>query len=148
MDNERYDPSLQKLIDIGLYNQWGEMVRSTLEEWAMKYSVVCTSMLVDHVKSLEEGNKGSSKRVAEVERSMGALVIQQAKINNKVTLLEWDFSLNLKYWSQVVDFEAQMLGFGLLESVMDHQRRVQQDRMVQETFGLHQDQISGLEDML
>ena len=58
---------------------------------------------------------------------MGALEVQQAKLNNKVTLLEWDFNSNLKYWSQVVDFKAQMLSFGLTESVMDHQERVQQD---------------------
>ena len=72
---------------------------------------------------MEEGNKSSTKKIAEVEGSMGALEIQQAKLNNKVTLLEWDFSLNLKYWSQVVDFEAQM-------------------------FGLHQDWISGMEETL
>ena len=69
-------------------------------------------------------------------------------MNNKVTLLEWDFNLNLKYCLQVVDFEAQMLSFGLTESVMDHQERVQQDWVVQETFGLHQDRISGMEETL
>ena len=79
---------------------------------------------------------------------MGALEVQQAKLKDKVTLLEWDFNLNLKYCLQVVDFEAQMLSFGLTESVMDHQERVQQDRLVQETFGLHQDRISGMEEML
>ena len=41
-----------------------------------------------------------------------------------------------------------MLSFGLTESVMDHQEQVQQDRMVQETFGLHQDWISGMEETL
>ena len=79
---------------------------------------------------------------------MGALEVQQAKLNDKVTLLEWDFNLNLKHWSQVINFEAQMLSFGLTESVMDHQEQVQQDRQVQETFGLHQDWISGMEEML
>ena len=79
---------------------------------------------------------------------MRALEVQQAKLNDKVTLLEWDFSLNLKYCLQVVDFEAQMLSFGLTESVMDHQERVQQDWMVQETFSLHQDRISGMEETL
>ena len=52
---------------------------------------------------------------------MGSLEVQQAKLNDKVTLLEWDFKLNLKYWSQVIDFKAQMLSFGLTEPVMDHQ---------------------------
>ena len=114
----------------------------------MRYSAVCTLMLADHVEVLEEVGESSSKKIAEVERSMGAVVVQQAKLNDKVTLLEWDFNLNLKYWSQVVDFEAQMLSFGLLESVMDHQERVQRDRAVQEQFGLHQDRIATMEEML
>ena len=79
---------------------------------------------------------------------MGALEVQQAKLNNKVTLLEWDFSLDLKYWSQVVNFKVQMLSFGLTEPVMDHQEQVQQDWLVQGQFGLHQDWISGMEEML
>ena len=120
MDDERHDPSLEKLIDFGLYDRWGEMPRSTPEERAMRYSAVCTSMLADQVEDLE-GNEGSTKRITEVEGSMGALEVQQAKLNDKVTLLEWDFNLNLKYCLQVVDFKAQMLSFGLMESVMDHQ---------------------------
>ena len=79
---------------------------------------------------------------------MGALKVQQVKLNDKVTLLEWDFSLNLKYCPQVVNFKAQMLSFGLAEPVMDHQEQVQQDQLVQEQFGLHQDWISGMEEML
>ena len=148
MDDERHDLSLEKLLDIGLYDRWGEMPRSTPEERAMRYSAVCTSMLADRVEDLEEGSNSSTKRIADVEGSMGALEVQQAKLNDKVTLLEWDFSLNLKYCLQVVDFEAQMLSFGLTESVMDHQERVQQDRIVQETFGLHQDRMSGMEETL
>ena len=101
VDDERHDLSLKKLIDIRLYNQWGEMPRSTPEERAMRYSVVCTSMLVDRVEDLEEGNESSTKKIAEVEGSMGALEVQQAKLNDKVTLLEWDFNLNLKYWSRL-----------------------------------------------
>ena len=121
MDDERYDLSLEKLIDFGLYNRWGEMPRSIPEERAMRYSAVCTSMLADRVKDLEEGNEGSTKRIAEVKGSMGALEIQQAKLNDKVTLLEWDFNLNLKYCLQVIDFKVQILSFSLTESVMDHQ---------------------------
>ena len=97
MDDRRYDPSLQNLLDLGLYDQWGEMPRSTPEERAMRYSAVCTSMLADRVEGLEEVGEHSSKRVAERERSMGAVVVQQAKLNDKVTLLEWDLHLNLKY---------------------------------------------------
>ena len=114
----------------------------------MRYLVVCMSMLADRVEDLEEGNKSSTKKITEVEGSMGALVVQQAKLNDKVTLLEWDFNLNLKYCPQVVNFKAQMLSSGLTESVMDYQEQVQQDRVVQEQFGLHQDQIAGMEDML
>ena len=148
VDDERHDPSLEKLIDIGLYDRWGDMVRSTPEERAMRYLAVCTSMLADQVKDLEEGNKSSTKKFAEVKGPMGALEVQQAKLNDKVTLLEWDFSLNLKYCSQVINFKAQMLSFSLTESVMDHQERVQQDCQVQEQFGLQQDWISGMEEML
>ena len=89
MDDKRYDPSLQKLIDLGLYDRWGEMPRSTPEERAMRYSAVCTSMLADRVEGLEEVGEHSSEKVAEMERSMGAMVVQQAKLNDKVTLLEW-----------------------------------------------------------
>ena len=78
-------------------------------------------MLADRVEDLEEGNESSTKKIAEIEGSMGALEVQQVKLNNKVTLLEWDFNLNLKYCPQVIDFKAQMLSFGLTESVMDHQ---------------------------
>ena len=124
------------------------MLRSTPEERAMRYSAVCTSMLADCVEDLEEGNDSSTRKIAEVEGSMGALEAQQAKLNDKVTLLKWDFKLNLKYCLQVVDFEAQMLSFGLTESVMDHQEQVHQDRVVQETFSLHQDRISGMEETL
>ena len=148
VEDERHDPSLEKLLDIGLYDRWGEMPRSTPEERAMRYLAVCTSMLADRVKDLEEGSDSSTKRIAEIEGSMGTLEVQQAKLNDKVILLEWEFSLNLKYCLQVVDFEAQMLSFGLTESVMDHQEQVHQDRVVQETFSLHQDRISGVEDML
>ena len=148
MDDERHDPSLEKLLDFRLYDRWGDMPRSMPEERAMRYSAVCTSMLADRVEDLEDGNEGSTKRITEVEGSMGALEVQQAKLNDKVTLLEWDFNLNLKYCLEVVDFEAQMLSFGLTESVMDHQERVQQDRIVQETFGLHQDRMSGMEETL
>ena len=72
MDDERHNLSLEKLLDIGLYNRWGEMPRSTPEERAMRYSAVCTSMLADRVEDLEEGNESSTKKFAEVEGSMGS----------------------------------------------------------------------------
>ena len=93
----------------------------------------------DQVEDLEEGNESSTKKIAEVEGSMGALEVQQGKLNDKVTLLEWDFNLNLKYCPQVVNFKAQMLGFSLTESVMEFQERVQVDQRVQEQLRIHQD---------
>jgi hypothetical protein len=124
------------------------MLRNTIEERAMRYTAVCTSLLADRVEELEEGNKSSTKKIAEVEGSMGALVVQQAKLNDKVTLLESDFGLNLKYWFQVVDFEAQILGFGLTESVLNHQERIQQDQGVQEELGALRDRLAGAEETL
>ena len=114
----------------------------------MKYSAVYTSLLADWVEELEEGNESSTKKIAKVEGSIGALVVQQVKLNNKVTLLEWDFNLNLKYCPQVVDFEAQMLSFSLAKPMMGHQEQIQEDQRVQEQLGLHQDQITGIEEML
>ena len=82
------------------------------------------------MEDLEEGNKSSTKKIAKVKGSMGALVVQQAKLNNKVTLLEWDFNLNLKYCLQAIDFKAQMLSIGLAKPVMDHQEWVQVNQRV------------------
>ena len=56
--------------------------------------------------------------------------------------------MNLKYCPQVVDFKAQMLSFGLAKPMMDHQEWVQVDQRVQEQFGIHQDWIAGMEEML
>ena len=141
-EDEQHDPSLEKLIDLGLYDQWGEMLCSTPEEKVMRYSVVCTLLLTDWVEELEEGNESSTKKITEVERSIGALVVQQVKLNDKVTLLGWDFDLNLKYCPQVINFKAQMLGFGLTKPMMDHQEQVQ------EQLRLQQDWITGLEETL
>ena len=52
------------------------------------------------------------------------------KLNDKVTLLELDFNLDLKYCLQVINFEVQMLSFSLTESVLNHQEQVQEDWMV------------------
>ena len=47
VDDERHDLSLENLIDIGLYDRWGNMVWSTPEERAMRYLAVCILMLAD-----------------------------------------------------------------------------------------------------
>ena len=51
------------------------MLQSTPEERVMRYLVVCTSLLADWVEDLEEGNKSSTKKIAKVKGSMGALVV-------------------------------------------------------------------------
>ena len=124
------------------------MVRSTPEERVMRYLAVCTLMLADRVEDLEEGNNSSTRNVAEMQGVVRDLVAQQAKLNNKVTLLELDFNLNLKYCLQVIDFEAQMLSFGLTESVLNHQEWVQEDWRVQEELRELRDQLAGAEETL
>ena len=53
------------------------MLWSTLEEKVMRYSAVCTSLLADRVEELEEGNRSSTKKITEIEGSMGALVVSR-----------------------------------------------------------------------
>ena len=69
-------------------------------------------------------------------------------MNDKVNILLFDWNLNLKYRCQVVDFEAKMLSFSLNESVLVHEDWAQQNSLVQEQFGLHQDRIAAMEETL
>ena len=71
MKNDRHNPSLIKLIDLGLYDRSGNMIRSTLEERAMRYPAVSTSMLADRVEELEEGNNGSTRKLPRQRESQG-----------------------------------------------------------------------------
>ena len=72
----------------------------------------------------------------------------QYKLNDKVNILSYDWNLNLKYRAQVVDFEVKMLSFSLNESVLVHKDWSQSNSLVQEQFGLHQDQIATVEETL
>jgi hypothetical protein len=114
----------------------------------MRYTAVCTSMLSDRVESLDEGMEKGTERTKALEETMGSLVTRQDKLGDKVAVLAFDFNVNLKHHFQVIDFEAQMLSFSLNESVLVHQDWVQQNSLVQDQFGLHQDRISGLEETL
>ena len=56
--------------------------------------------------------------------------------------------MNLKYWAQVVNFKVKMLSFSLNESVLVHEDWSQSNSLVQEQFGLQQDQIVTVEETL
>ena len=97
-----------------------EQHRNVPEERAMRYAAVCTSMLSDQVEGLEESRTGFEPRVHNLEQVTSSLMGQQDKLNDKVNILSYDWNLNLKYWAQVVNFEAKMLSFSLNELVLDH----------------------------
>ena len=84
----------------------------------MRYSAVCTSMLLDRVDDLWVYQEEVKPRVHNLEQVTGSLMTQQDKLNDKVNILSFDWNLNLKYCCQVVDFEAKMLSFSLNESVL------------------------------
>ena len=114
----------------------------------MGYTVMCTLMMSDHVESLDVKMEESSKRMEVLEGVVGPLMEHQDWLSNKAGMLMFGCDLNLKHHFQVIDFEAKMLTFSLNESVLVHQDQTQQSMMVQEQFGLHQDQIAGVEEML
>ena len=137
------------LIDKGLYDRkWEEQYRNVPEERVMRYTAVCTSMLLDWVEGLEESRVGFEPRVHNLEQVTSSLMGRQDKLNNKVNILSYDWNLNLKYQAQVVDFEAKMLSFSLNESVLVHKDWSQSNSLVQEQFGLHQDRIVTVEETL
>ena len=113
--------TLVELIDRGLYDQMDNEIRSIPEERAMRYSVVCTSMLLDQVDNLGGFRIGVEPRVHNLEQVTSSLMSRQDKLNNKVNILSFDWSLNLKYRVQAVDFEAKMLSFSLNELVLVHE---------------------------
>ena len=86
--------------------------------------------------------------VHNLEQVTSSLMGHQDKLNNKVNVLSFDWNLNLKYRAQVVDFEAKTLLFSLNESVLVHEDWAQSNKLVQEQFGLHQDQIATVEETL
>ena len=87
-------------------------------------------------------------RVHNLEQVTSSLMGHQDKLNDKVNVLSFDWNLNLKYRAQVVDFEAKMLSFSLNESVLVHEDWAQSNQLVQDQFGLHQNQIASTDETL
>ena len=112
----RRDRTLATLIDKGLYDwKWEEQYRNVPKERSMRYTAVCTSMLSDQVEGLEESRTNFEPRVHNLEQVTSSLMGRQDKLNDKVNVLSFNWNLNLKYCSQVVNFEAKMLLFSLNE---------------------------------
>ena len=113
----------------------------------MRYTAVCTSMLLDWVYDLGGFQMDVGPRVHNLEQVTSALMGQD-KLDNKVNVLSFNWNLNLKYQAQVVNFEAKMLSFSLNESVLVHEDWSQSNSLFQEQFGLHQDWIVTVEETL
>ena len=114
----------------------------------MRYTAVCTSMLLDRVDDLGGLQMNVGPRVHNLEQVTSSLMGHQDKLNDKVNILSFDWNLNLKYRAQVVDFEAKMLSFSLNELVLVHEDWAQLNQLVQDQFGLHQDRIALMEETL
>ena len=98
-----------ELIDKGLYDRGHNEIRNIPEEWAMRYTAVCTSTLLDQVDDLGGFQMDVGPRVHNLEQVTSSLMGRQDKLNDKVNVLSFDWNLNLKYQAQVVDFETKML---------------------------------------
>ena len=101
----------------------------------MRYTVVCTSMLSDHIEGLEEKVEESMKRMEALEGAVGSLMEHQDQLNNKVVLLMFNFDLNLKHHFQVVDSEVKILMFSLNKLVLIHQDWTQQNTSSRSNLG-------------
>ena len=137
-----------ELIDKGLYDRGDNEIRNIPEEQVMRYTAVCTSMLLDRVDDLGGFQMDVGPRVYNLEQVMSSLMGCQDKLNNKVNILSFNWNLNLRYRAQVVDFEAKMLSFSLNELVLVHEDWAQSNQLVQDQFGLHQDRIASTEETL
>ena len=72
------------LIDRGLYDRTDTLFRSVLEERAMRYSAVCTSMLTDRVEDLECQREDAAKRVTNLEVVTDKVLKKQDVLHAKV----------------------------------------------------------------
>ena len=72
------------LIDRGLYDRPEIRFRSVPEERAMRYSAVCTSMLMDRVEDLEYQREDAVKRVANLEVVTDKVLKKQDVLHSKV----------------------------------------------------------------
>ena len=86
-----------ELIDKGLYDRGDNEIRNIPEERAMRYTAVCTSMLLDQVDDLGGFQMDVGPRVHNLEQVTSSLMGRQDKLNDKVNILSFDWNLNLKY---------------------------------------------------
>ena len=80
----RRDRTMIALIDRGLYDRTDTLFRSVPEERAMRYSAVCTSMLMDRIKDLECQRMDAAKRVTNLEVVMDQVLKKQDNLHSKV----------------------------------------------------------------
>ena len=76
------------LIDKGLYDRTDALFRSVPEERAMRYSAVCTSMLVDRVEDLKAQRMDAAGRVTNLEVVTDKALKRQDELHAKVQ--DWD----------------------------------------------------------
>ena len=86
-----------ELINKELYDQGDNEIRNIPEERAMRYTAVCTSMLLDQVDDLGGFQMDIGPRVHNLEQVTSSLMGCQDKLNNKVNVLSFNWNLNLKY---------------------------------------------------
>ena len=72
------------LIDRGLYNRPEIQFRSVPEKRAMRYSAICTSMLMDRVEDLEYQREDAAKRVTNLEVVTDKVLKKQDVLHAKV----------------------------------------------------------------
>ena len=72
------------LIDRGLYDRTDTLFWSVPEERAMRYSAVCTSMLMDRVEDLECQREDATKRVTNLEVVTDKVLKKQDVLHTKV----------------------------------------------------------------
>ena len=72
------------LIDRGLYNRPEIQFRSVPEKRAMRYSAICTSMLMDRVEDLEYQREHAAKQVTNLEVVTDEVLKKQDVLHSKV----------------------------------------------------------------
>ena len=72
------------LIDRGLYDRPEIQFRSVPEERAMRYSAICTSMLMGRVEDLEYQREDAAKRVTNLEVVTDKVLKKQDVLHSKV----------------------------------------------------------------
>ena len=79
-----------ELINKGLYNRGDNEIRNIPEERAMRYTAVCTLMLLDRLDNLGGFQMDIGPRVHNLEQVTSSLMGCQDKLNDKVNILSFD----------------------------------------------------------